>query len=102
MSCKSGNNGAFLRRNPISGRVVVVAPDLASRDALHRHMEKAGINCALPIERYELLHRYLNMDPTDFPVAERLVDTTLSLPIHPGLSETEIEQVAEALKRYQL
>ena len=83
-------------------RFVVVAPDLASRDALHRHMEKAGVNCTVPIARYELLHRYLKLDPADFPVAERLVDTTLSLPIHPCLSETQVEQVAEVLERFSL
>jgi len=65
-------------------------------------MEKTGVGCAVPIERYELLHRYLNMDPTDFPVAERLVDTTLSLPIYPSLCETQVEQVAEALGKFKL
>jgi len=83
-------------------RFVVVPPDRASCDALHRHMEKAGVSCAVPIQRYELLHRYLKLDPTDFPLAERLVDTTLSLPIHPSLSETQVEQVAEVLERFRL
>ena len=83
-------------------RFVVVTPDLVSRDALHRHMEKAGVGCAVPIQRYELLHRYLKLDPTDFPVAEQLVDTTLSLPIHPSLSEAQVEQVTEALRRFKL
>lgn len=82
-------------------RFVVVTPDLATREALRAHFERAGVGCAIPIERYELLHRYLNQNPADFPVAERLVDTTLSLPIHPGLSDAQIDQVASALNSFK-
>ena len=82
-------------------RFVVVAPDLTIREALRRHMEQAGVGCAVPIERYELLHRYLKLDAADFPVAERLVDTTLSLPIHSALTDAQIAQVATALAGFQ-
>lgn len=81
-------------------RFVVIAPDLATRDALHRHMEKAGVGCIVPIERYELLHRYLNLDSSDFPVAERLADTTLSLPIHSSLTDTQVRRIAWVLSRF--
>ncbi|NWG87659.1 MAG: DegT/DnrJ/EryC1/StrS family aminotransferase [Hydrogenophilaceae bacterium] len=82
-------------------RFVVLAPDLATREALRRHMEQAGVGCAVPIERYELLHRYLKLDPADFPVAERLADTSLSLPIHPGLSDAQLAQAAAALSGFR-
>ncbi len=83
-------------------RFVVVAPDLESRDAFHNHLEKAGIGCAVPIERYELLHRYLGLNSKHFPTAEKLVDTTLSLPIHPGMSESQIEQVVERIGLFKI
>lgn len=82
-------------------RFVVLAPDLAARDALHQHMEQAGISCAVPIERYELLHRYLNLNTAKFPVAERLVDTTLSLPIHLCLTDKEISHIADTLNLFR-
>lgn len=82
-------------------RFVVLTPDLATRDALHQHMEQAGIRCAVPIERYELLHRYLNLDTAHFPVAERLVDTTLSLPIHLCLTNKEIFYIANTLNLFR-
>jgi perosamine synthetase len=82
-------------------RFVVLAPDLVTRDALRQHMEQAGISCSVPIERYELLHRYLKLDAVHFPVAERLVDTTLSLPIHLCLTNKEISHIANTLNLFK-
>jgi len=78
-------------------RFVVVAPDLVSREALRIHMQQAGVMCNVPIERYELLHRYMKLEPSEFPVAERLADTTLSLPIHSGMTDEQVEQAVTAL-----
>lgn len=82
-------------------RFVVVAPDLVTRDALRRSMLQSGISCTVPIERNELLHRYLKQDPKQYPVAERLVDMTISLPIHAGMSEAEKVHVASALHSFK-
>ncbi len=82
-------------------RFVVVTPDLATRDALHRHMQNAGVSSVIPINRYELLHRYLKLDPNHYPVAENLVETTLSLPIYPGLTEAQVAQVQGALMKFR-
>lgn len=82
-------------------RFVVRTPDQEIRDALHRHMEHAGVGCAVPIERYELLHRYLKLDPAEFPVAEKLADTTLSLPIHSALNNAQLAQVVDAISRFR-
>jgi len=83
-------------------RFVVIAPNLVTRESLRMHLEEAGIGCAVPIERYELLSRYLNLDPADYPVSERLVETTLSLPIHIGLTDEQIQYIATSLMRFQL
>ena len=45
----------------------------------------------IPIEKYELLHRYLNLAPEDYPNSEKLSDTCLSLPLYPALSHDEID-----------
>jgi len=83
-------------------RFVLVAPDIKYRDALLRHMRKANINCVIPIERYELLHNYMKLDPSNFPVAENLADTTLSIPFYPGLSDSDIEYICNTLRKFNL
>jgi perosamine synthetase len=81
-------------------RFVVVAPTREIRDALRAHMEDAGVECAVPVERFELLHRYMRLDPSEYPIAERLADTTLSLPMHLGLNASDVNVVCEALARF--
>jgi perosamine synthetase len=78
-------------------RFVIVTPNQEVRDALSLHMAQAGVSCAVPLERHELLHRYLCLDPMDFPIAESLVDTTLSLPIHLCLTDGEVDHIAQTL-----
>lgn len=82
-------------------RFVVLAPTLAAREGLRLHMAAEGVECRVPIERFELLHRYLKADPAFFSVSERLADTTLSLPIHPSLSDEEVSVVAQALDQFR-
>lgn len=82
-------------------RFVVLAPDRDARDALRRHLEAHGVGCIVPVERHELLHRYLQLDPDRFPVAERLADITLSLPLYPALSDAEVAQVCGALETFR-
>jgi len=83
-------------------RFVLVAPDLKYRDALLKHLRKANINCVIPIERYELLHNYMKLDPSNFPVAENLVDTTLSIPLYPDLSDADVEYVCKSLRNFNI
>ena len=83
-------------------RFVVLTPDMASRDALYEHMEKLGVGVSVPIQRFELLHRYLKLSPVDFPIAEQIVDKSLSIPIYPGLSDSQVAQISDALNKFQL
>ncbi len=82
-------------------RFVIIAPDLETREALRAHMKAADIGCIVPVERFELLHRYLDLDPQAFPVAEKLADVTLSLPIHLQLADADIARVSQALNRFR-
>jgi perosamine synthetase len=93
---------AGLGNSTMPYRFVVITPDQEVRDALRLHMAHAGISCAVPIERHELLHRYLCLDPLDYPVAERLVETTLSLPIHLCLSDNEVEYITQTLSAFKI
>jgi perosamine synthetase len=82
-------------------RFVVVTPDASTREALRTRMAEADVDCRVPVERFELLHRYLRCDSANFPVAERLADTTLSLPMHLGLSDADVATVCEVLRGFR-
>jgi perosamine synthetase len=81
-------------------RFVVVAPDRVVRDRLYAHMTAAAVECIVPVERFELLHRYLSLDSADYPAAEQLSDTTLSLPLHLCLSDADVAVVSAALAKF--
>lgn len=81
-------------------RFVIISPDRNRRDALRAYLKAAGIHTIIPVERFELLHRYLGLDPAEYPVAEHLVDTTLSLPLYPTLTEVEVNYICSTLERF--
>jgi len=82
-------------------RFVVVAPDESVRDSLRTHLLEAGVDARVPIERFELLHRYLGCDASAYPVAERLAGVTLSLPIHAGVTDDDAGRIADALHAFR-
>lgn len=78
-------------------RFVLRTESTTQRDRLAHHFLRAGVETSFLIQPHELLHRYLGLDPHRFPVAERVVDTTLSLPLYPALRNAEVDRVCEAL-----
>ena len=78
-------------------RFVLLMENKKQRDSLKTFLNEAGIGAIIPIERFELLHRYLGLDPIAFPVAEKLADTTLSIPLYPSLSDKEVNYISEKL-----
>ena len=59
-----------------------------------------GIKTIIPIESYELLHNYLKLSKKGFEVAENIARTTLSIPIYPALTESEVDYIVETIKAY--
>jgi perosamine synthetase len=53
-------------------------------------LKRAQVRAIVPIEDWELL-----ADANDFPHAKSLTHTTVSIPIHPSLSEDEIRLIAD-------
>jgi len=82
-------------------RYVVQCNNAQTVDRLKTHMTQAGIACIVPVERYELLHTYLGLDPAVYPTCEQVVATSLSIPLYPALVDAESEQVAAALARFR-
>lgn len=79
-------------------RFVLLAPDSNARDAMKSRLECSKVASIVPIERFELLHRYLGVDPGRYPVSEMLADCALSVPLYPGLSDEEVDLVCDALR----
>jgi dTDP-4-amino-4,6-dideoxygalactose transaminase len=75
----------------------------ATRDALAKFLEDNGVSTGLhyPIPLHvQPCFKSLGYKKGDFPVAEQLAETCLSLPIFPELSDTQIEFVSEKVKEF--
>lgn len=78
-------------------RFVLKFPEGKTRDEAQASFAEGGVKAIVPVERYELLHRYLKLNPADYPIAERLADTTLSIPMYPALSDEDVVQICKIL-----
>ena len=78
---------------------VVQASD---RDGLRDHLEENGVGTGLHYETPAHEHRAVvdRCGETTLPVTERLRDRILSLPMHPRLSEEEVERVCDLIEEY--
>lgn len=74
------------------------------RDALRDFLSSEGIETGIfypkPLHLQEPC-RALGYQEGDFPVAERLSYTSLTLPIYPGLSPTQIQQIIDGLISFE-
>jgi len=75
------------------------------RNALMKHLTDNEIGTLIhyPIPPH-LQQAYANLgfSKGDFPIAEEIADTCLSLPIWPGMNETEVAFVATSIKQFFL
>ncbi|MDW8105730.1 MAG: DegT/DnrJ/EryC1/StrS family aminotransferase, partial [Armatimonadota bacterium] len=74
------------------------------RDALQAYLKEQGVATAvyypLPLHLQEA-YRCLGYQRGDLPHAERAAEEVLSLPVHPELSQEQIEYVAAAVRRFE-
>ncbi|WP_406615580.1 DegT/DnrJ/EryC1/StrS family aminotransferase [Candidatus Caldatribacterium sp.] len=74
---------------------------LERRDALLAFLRERGIGCEvyypLPLHRQAFLESY---GYGSFPVAERLSREVLSIPVHPGLSRSDLEEVVSLIREF--
>lgn len=70
------------------------------RDALKAYLEQKGIGTLIhyPLPPHmQKAYNDLGYQKGDFPIAEKIADTCLSLPIYPGLSNEQIQRVCDTL-----
>lgn len=65
--------------------------------ALLGALRREGVGAARPV--FRPLHRYLDRSPRDYPHAERAWRQIVSLPLHPSMTDAEVEQVVRAVQR---
>jgi len=73
------------------------------RDALMDYLSDHEIGTLIhyPIPPHlQKAYSNLGFSKGDFPIAEEIADTCLSLPIWPGMNETEVEFVAKSIKQF--
>jgi dTDP-4-amino-4,6-dideoxygalactose transaminase len=76
---------------------VVRVPD---RDRARAHLRERGIETAVlytPPVHLQPVYRHLGLGAGSFPSAEALARDLLCLPMHPGLTDAQVEEVATAL-----
>lgn len=64
---------------------------------LHTSGVGAGIYYPVPAHRQSYIRDIVG--DVDLPVAEQAAEEVLSLPVHPGLSQTDLSQIVEAVNR---
>jgi dTDP-4-amino-4,6-dideoxygalactose transaminase len=91
-----------IEQNNVSNyyQYTITAP---KRDILQVYLAKQGIGTAIfyprPLHLQDCF-KYLGYKQGDFPVAERLAASVLSLPIYPELSNEQIEYVAKTVLEF--
>ncbi|OGH19672.1 MAG: hypothetical protein A3D74_00565 [Candidatus Levybacteria bacterium RIFCSPHIGHO2_02_FULL_37_13] len=80
-------------------RFIIKFDSRVTRDKIKEKLARYGITTIIPIANYELLHNLLKQDRKYFQNAEKLANTTLSLPIFPNLSDVEIARIVEKLNK---
>ncbi len=73
------------------------------RDALREHLRQHGVPSMVyyPLPAHQQpAYAYLGYRPGQFPVAERLCETVLSLPMHPLLTAGQADQVVGAVRAF--
>lgn len=73
------------------------------RDALEKHLNKAGIgtNKHYPIPMHlQKCYKDLGFKEGDYPIAEEISKTELSIPMYYGMTDEEISYVIDAINNY--
>jgi len=77
---------------------------LTLRDALAMSLREHGIGTSVhfkPLHLFPFYQERLGVKPGAFPVAERCFAETLSLPIYPDLSDSDVDRVIERIRSHR-
>jgi dTDP-4-amino-4,6-dideoxygalactose transaminase len=80
--------------------MVVVLPENVERDRVIGRLGGEGVGTSIhfqPLHRFDWFRRHAQVDPAGLDVAEGLAHRALSLPLHPELSDSQIDRVCAVL-----
>ncbi|MBO0356595.1 DegT/DnrJ/EryC1/StrS family aminotransferase [Hymenobacter sp. BT186] len=80
---------------------LTVADEPGRREALRQYLQQRGVPSMVyyPLPNHlQPAYQYLGYQPGQFPVAEQLCRTVLSIPIHPTLDDEQVAYVAETVR----
>jgi perosamine synthetase len=73
------------------------------RDALIKHLQENGVGCGVyypvPVHKQSYYTQQLGYDQS-LPEAEQAAEEVLSLPIHPGVSASDLETIVSAINEF--
>jgi dTDP-4-amino-4,6-dideoxygalactose transaminase len=72
------------------------------RDALKDHLEAAGVGAGVYYPRPIPDEPAYDHVDEEFPAAQRLCEEVVSVPIHPGLSNEDLQTIAGAINEFEL
>ena len=61
------------------------------------HQRGIGVGVHYPAMHLFGLYRKLGYNPGDFPQAERIGSATVTLPLFPGMADTDVDRVCSAV-----
>lgn len=73
------------------------------RDRLQQYLSEKGIGTMIhyPVPPHlQKAYHHLGFKKRDFPIAEEIADTSLSLPLWPGMTADQVSFVSETIKRF--
>ena len=76
---------------------------IGNRDELHQKLKEKGISTSvhfIPIHKHPYYKNRFSFDNEKYPVANLVFEQSLSLPIYPGLGETEVEYIIKYVLEY--
>ncbi len=76
---------------------------IGNRDELHKKLKEKGISTSvhfIPIHKHPYYKKIFSLTNEDYPVANLVFEQSLSLPIYPGLGESEVEYIIEYVLEY--
>ena len=73
------------------------------RDELQAHLNSKGVGTLIhyPVPPHmQQAYASLNISKGALPISEEISETILSMPVYPGLTEEQQQQVADAIKSF--
>lgn len=78
----------------------VLLPEDVSRDSVLKKMQEHGIGCAVNYRAVHTLNYFRKKySPEDFPVADKIGERTISLPLYPMLSKEDVQKICKTLEK---